>query len=162
MQAAVQVTKDDVSRFARLCEMLGSPSEQERATAALKATELLRKWELTWTELLSNPTHLLLANPERLQGLIKKAWEEKQEREEKERVERRWTALHQRAEALRSSHGMLLLKKERALLEEVSKRRFALQLAEQVLLELEKEMVLNVRYMKTKATPAAEHADSTA
>jgi hypothetical protein len=158
----VTITKDDISRFARLCEMLGSPSEQERATAALKASEQLRKWELTWTELLSNPMHLLLANPEKLRSLISKAWEEKQEREEKERVERRWTALHQRAEALRSSHGMLLLKKENALLDEVTKRRFALQLAEQVLLELEKEIVLNVRYMKTKATSADEHADSTA
>src|SRR5262245_31756421 len=100
--------------------MLGSPNEQERATAALKATQQLRKWDLTWTDLLTNPIHLLLTDPTQLQKAVKKVWEETQARMHAERIERRWAELQERAEALRSSHGTLLLQKERDLLDKVT------------------------------------------
>lgn len=147
----MKITKDDVTRFARVCEMLGSPSEQERATAALKATQQLRKWDLTWTDLLTNPLHLLLANPTQFENAIKKVWEEKQAREHKERIERRWAELQKRAETLRSSHSMLLLQKERDLLNKVTKRVCTLQWAEKILPELEKEIVVTVHRVKTNA-----------
>lgn len=145
------ITNDDITRFARVCEMLGSPNEQERATAALKASEQLRKWDLTWTALLSNPMHLLLANPTQLHDVIKTAWKEKQAREHRERIERRWAELQMRAEALRSSLGTLLLRKEQDLLDRVRQRGCTLQLAEEILPALEKEIVLTVRRLKTNA-----------
>lgn len=145
------ITADDITRFARVCEMLGSPNEQERATAALKASEQLRKWDLTWTALLSNPMHLLAANPTHLHNVIKTAWEEKQAREHRERIERRWAELQMRAETLRSSHGMLLLRKEQEMLETVRQRGCPLQLAEEIMPALEKEIVLTVRRLKTNA-----------
>ena len=147
----VTIGKDDIIRFARVCEMMGSPNEQERATAALKASEQLRKWGLTWTELLTNPMHLLLTKPTLLQDLIKAAWEEKQARELKDRIDRKWLELQQRAEALRLSHDKLLLQKERDLLSRVTKRDCPLQLAEQILLTLEKEILVTVHRVKTNA-----------
>jgi hypothetical protein len=147
----LKITKDDITRFARLCEMLGSPNEQERATAALKATEQLRKWDLTWTDLLTNPIHLLLTDPTQLQAAVKIVWEEKQAREHNERIERRWTDLQKRAEALQSSHGPLLLQNERDLLDKVTKRRCTLQWAEEILPEVEKEIVVTVQRVKTNA-----------
>ena len=148
---ALKITKDDITRFARVCEMLGSPNEQERATAALKATEQLRKWDLTWTDLLTNPIHLLLTDPTQLQAAVKIVWEEKQAREQNERIERRWDELQKRAEALQSSHGRLLLQKERDLLDQVTKRSCTLQWAEEILPEVEKEIVVTVQRVKTNA-----------
>jgi hypothetical protein len=147
----LKITKDDITRFARVCEMLGSSNEQERATAALKATQQLRKWDLTWTDLLTNPIHLLLTNPTQLQNAVKKVWEETQAREHEERIERRWAELQRRAEALRSSHGMLLLQKERDLLDKVTRRSCTLQWAEEILPEVEKEIVVTVHRVKTDA-----------
>lgn len=40
----------DVDRFARIVEMLGSSYEQERSTAALRATQMLQDAGLTWTD----------------------------------------------------------------------------------------------------------------
>lgn len=147
----MKITKDDITRFARLCEMLGSPNEQERATAALKATQQLRKWDLTWTDLLTNPIHLLLTDPSQLQKAVKTVWEETQARMHAERVERRWTELQARAEALRSSHGTLLLQKERDLLDKVTRRDCTLQWAEEILPEVEKEIGVAVHRVKTNA-----------
>lgn len=159
---ALKITRDDVTRFARLCEMLGSSSEQERATAALKATQQLRKWDLTWTDLLTNPIHLLLANPTQMEAAIKKVWEEKLARERKERIERRWAELQKRAEALRSSHGTLLLKKERDLLNKVTKRICTLQWAEEIVPEVEKEIGVTVQRVKTKVASTGERLNGAA
>lgn len=145
------ITREDMTRFARVCEMLGSSNEQERATAALKATEQLRKWDLTWTDLLTNPMHLLLTRPAQLEDLIKTAWEEKQAREQREWIERRWVELQGRAEALRLSHDQLLMRRERDFLNKVTNRDCPLQWAEEILALLEKEILVTVHHVKTNA-----------
>jgi hypothetical protein len=40
----------DLDKFARICGMLGSNHDGERAAAALKATEFLRARNLTWED----------------------------------------------------------------------------------------------------------------
>ncbi len=40
----------DVARFLKLCGMLGSPNDGERASAAAKATEMLKAANLTWSD----------------------------------------------------------------------------------------------------------------
>ena len=49
----------DQRRFAKLCAMLASPNAGERATAALKATELLAGLGLTWKDVVSDHPTLL-------------------------------------------------------------------------------------------------------
>lgn len=48
--------QDDIDRLRKLCGMLGSEHVGERASAALKATELLRAHKLTWADAVMPPT----------------------------------------------------------------------------------------------------------
>ena len=45
----------DRLKLARICELLRSDNAHERAIAALRATEMLKRAGLTWTELVAKP-----------------------------------------------------------------------------------------------------------
>ena len=57
--AATKTEKLNIEIFIKIAQMLASPNEQERATAALKATNLLKKADLTWESLLRTGTDRL-------------------------------------------------------------------------------------------------------
>jgi hypothetical protein len=44
----------DLARFMKLCGMLASPSDGERASAAAKASEMLKAADLTWNEVIKD------------------------------------------------------------------------------------------------------------
>lgn len=44
----------DVARFQKLCGMLASPSDGERASAAAKASEMLKAAGLTWDDVIKD------------------------------------------------------------------------------------------------------------
>lgn len=46
------LTLADIDKFSRICGMLGSVHDGERAAAALKATEFLQARSLTWADLI--------------------------------------------------------------------------------------------------------------
>lgn len=48
----------DLSRFLKLCGMLASPNEGERASAALKASEMLKSADLTWQDVVKDAAAL--------------------------------------------------------------------------------------------------------
>lgn len=48
----------DLPRFIKLCGMLASPNEGERASAALKASEMLKAADLTWQDVLKDSNAL--------------------------------------------------------------------------------------------------------
>jgi|SRR3569832_1044845 hypothetical protein len=56
----------DHARFLKLCGMLASPSEGERASAAAKASEVLKAANLTWSDVLKDAKmlneHIALGN----------------------------------------------------------------------------------------------------
>jgi hypothetical protein len=49
----------DLPRFIKLCGMLASPNEGERASAALKASEMLKSADLTWHDVVKDANALL-------------------------------------------------------------------------------------------------------
>jgi hypothetical protein len=49
----------DLPRFIKLCGMLASPNEGERASAALKASEMLKSADLTWHDVIKDAGALL-------------------------------------------------------------------------------------------------------
>jgi hypothetical protein len=44
----------DLARFMKLCGMLASPNDGERASAAAKASEMLKAADLTWTDVIKD------------------------------------------------------------------------------------------------------------
>lgn len=56
----------DVPRFMKLCGMLASPNEGERASAAAKASEMLKAANLTWNDVIKDAKtlndHIALGN----------------------------------------------------------------------------------------------------
>jgi hypothetical protein len=56
----------ELARFNKLCAMLGSPNEGERASAAAKASEMLKAANLTWSDVIKDAKtlneHLALGN----------------------------------------------------------------------------------------------------
>ncbi len=44
----------DLPRFVKLCAMLGSPSDGERASAAAKASEMLKAANLSWNDVIKD------------------------------------------------------------------------------------------------------------
>jgi hypothetical protein len=48
----------DLPRFIKLCGMLASPNEGERASAALKASEMLKSADLTWHDIIKDANAL--------------------------------------------------------------------------------------------------------
>ncbi len=63
----------------------------------------------------------------------------------------RWAELQERAEALRSGHGTLLLQEERDLLDKVTKARLHASMGRRNTTEVEKEIVVAVQRVKTSA-----------
>ncbi|MFT3730643.1 MAG: hypothetical protein QM780_04335 [Hyphomicrobium sp.] len=56
----------DLPRFLKLCAMLASPSEGERASAAVKASEMLKAANLSWQDVVKDSKtlneHIALGN----------------------------------------------------------------------------------------------------
>jgi hypothetical protein len=56
----------DHTRFLKLCGMLASPSDGERASAAAKASEMLKAADLTWNDVIKDAKtlneHIALGN----------------------------------------------------------------------------------------------------
>jgi hypothetical protein len=56
----------DLARFLKLCGMLASPSDGERASAAAKASEMLKAADLTWNDVIKDAKtlndHIALGN----------------------------------------------------------------------------------------------------
>ncbi len=56
----------DLPRFVKLCAMLGSPNEGERASAAAKASEMLKAADLSWSDVMKDAKtlneHIALGN----------------------------------------------------------------------------------------------------
>lgn len=55
----------DLQRFVKLCEMLASPADAERATAARLASEMLRRRGWTWADVIS-PASQFASQPHQL------------------------------------------------------------------------------------------------
>jgi hypothetical protein len=51
------LSPSDLDRFGKFCGMLGSAFDGERANAAAMATDLLRRNELTWWDVVKAATH---------------------------------------------------------------------------------------------------------
>ncbi|MBY0561462.1 hypothetical protein [Hyphomicrobium sp.] len=63
-RAARAQLRFDLQRFEKLCGMLASPAEGERATAALMASEMLKSAGLTWSDIVSHTeTFVALVQP---------------------------------------------------------------------------------------------------
>lgn len=71
----------DLPRFAKLCAMLASPNEGERASAALKASEMLKAADLTWQDVLKDSNalaeHLSLAKTDSEEARAHRFWKTK-------------------------------------------------------------------------------------
>ena len=57
------IPRSELIRLSKLCGMLGSAHAGERAAAAAKADQLIRKHGLTWTEVLTSAPRTLAAPP---------------------------------------------------------------------------------------------------
>jgi hypothetical protein len=49
----------DLQRFIKLCAMLASPNDGERASAALKASDMLKAANLTWNDVVKDGRSLV-------------------------------------------------------------------------------------------------------
>lgn len=58
----------DIQKFARICGMLSSPHDGERASAALLATNFLSARKLTWEDLILAKAPLVISAPHWSQG----------------------------------------------------------------------------------------------
>ena len=71
----------DLPRFAKLCAMLASPNEGERASAASKASEMLKAAGLSWGDVIKDANalseHLALANPDNEEARAHRFWKTK-------------------------------------------------------------------------------------
>ncbi|MET1047725.1 MAG: hypothetical protein ABWX70_13685 [Hyphomicrobium sp.] len=68
----------DLARFLKLCAMLGSPNEGERASAATKATEMLKSANLTWSDVIKDgkslDDHIALGNAAEEEARAHRFW----------------------------------------------------------------------------------------
>lgn len=71
----------DLARFTKLCGMLGSPNEGERASAALKASEMLKAADLTWEDVFKDSKalaeHLTLTKSDNEEARAHRFWKTK-------------------------------------------------------------------------------------
>ncbi len=71
----------DLPRFIKLCGMLASPNEGERASAALKASEMLKSADLTWHDVIKDANalveHMSLGNAEDPEARARRFWKTK-------------------------------------------------------------------------------------
>jgi hypothetical protein len=71
----------DLSRFIKLCGMLASPNEGERASAALKASEMLKSADLTWNDVIKDANalaeHMSLGNADDPEARARRFWKTK-------------------------------------------------------------------------------------
>jgi len=71
----------DLPRFIKLCGMLGSPNEGERASAALKASEMLKAADLTWDDVFKDANalaeHLTLTKSDNEEARAHRFWKTK-------------------------------------------------------------------------------------
>jgi hypothetical protein len=71
----------DLPRFVKLCAMLASSHEGERASAALKASDMLNAIGLTWSDMIKDRDALLehvnLPNAEDTQARARRFWKGK-------------------------------------------------------------------------------------
>ncbi|WP_045836427.1 hypothetical protein [Hyphomicrobium sp. 99] len=68
----------DLPRFAKLCAMLASPNEGERASAGLKASEMLKAADLTWEDVIKDSKalaeHLTLTKSDNEEARAHRFW----------------------------------------------------------------------------------------
>lgn len=68
----------DLPRFMKLCGMLASPNEGERASAAAKATEMLKAANLTWNDVIKDAKtlndHIALGNAAEEEARAHRFW----------------------------------------------------------------------------------------
>ncbi|HML30134.1 MAG TPA: hypothetical protein PKE16_15140 [Hyphomicrobium sp.] len=68
----------DVPRFMKLCAMLASPNEGERASAAAKASEMLKAANLTWNDVIKDAKtlndHIALGNAREEEARAHRFW----------------------------------------------------------------------------------------
>lgn len=68
----------DLPRFLKLCGMLASPNDGERAAAALKASEMLKAADLTWHDVIKDTKalndHLALGSADDEEARAQRFW----------------------------------------------------------------------------------------
>lgn len=68
----------DLPRFLKLCAMLGSPNDGERASAAAKASEMLKAANLTWHDVVKDARalneHIALGNAAEEEARAHRFW----------------------------------------------------------------------------------------
>lgn len=71
-------TAFDLPRFMKLCAMLSSPSEGERASAAAKASDMLKAANLTWQDVMKDgralDEHIALGNAPEEEARAHRFW----------------------------------------------------------------------------------------